>query len=260
MIKAFIAALLALGVSTAAAQAQSRLDDIVGRGTVRVGMTGDYRPFSQHDKDSDAWSGLDVDMANNLAAVLGVKLLIVQTKWADLLPDLAAGKYDVGMGGISINLARQKAAFFSAPVMRVGKTPIARCADKDRFTTIADIDKPDVKVIVNPGGTNERFDIDHLHQAKIVVFPDNNGIFDALIKGEADLMITDSIETKLQQNLHRELCAIHPDQPFDFGELGYLLPRDIVLKQYVDQWLHIAVESGTYSALLATWLGSGENK
>jgi cyclohexadienyl dehydratase len=260
MIKAFIAALLALGVCTAAAQSQSRLDEIAGRGTVRVGMTGDYRPFSLHNKDSDAWSGLDVDMANNLAAAIGVKLLIIQTSWADLLPDLAAGKYDVGMGGISINLARQKAAFFSAPLMRVGKAPIARCADKERFATIADIDKPGVKVIVNPGGTNEKFDRARLQQAEIVVFPDNNGIFDALIKGGADLMITDSIETKLQQNLHRELCAIHPDQPFDFGELGYLLPRDIVLKQYVDQWLHIAVESGTYSALLASYLGSGENK
>src|ERR1700689_3817888 len=152
MIKACIAALLALGVSAAAAQAQSRLDEIVGGGMVRVGMTGDYRPFSQRDKDSDAWSGLDVDMANNLAATIGVKLFIIQTSWADLLPDLAAGKYDVGMGGISINLARQKAAFFSAPLLRMGKTPIARCADKARFTTLADIDKPGVKVIVNPGG------------------------------------------------------------------------------------------------------------
>jgi cyclohexadienyl dehydratase len=259
VIKNCIIALLALSLATVA-NAQSRLDDIVARGTVKVGMTGDYRPFSQHNKDSDAWSGIDVDMANNLADAIGVKLQIVQTTWANLLPDLSDAKFDMGMGGISINLARQKAAFFSAPLLRVGKTPIARCADKGRFTTIADIDKPGVKVIVNPGGTNEKFDRARLHQAEIVLFPDNNGIFDTLIAGKADLMITDSIETKLQQNLHKELCAIHPDQPFDFGELGYLLPRDIVWKQYIDEWLHIVVETGTYSALLASYLGSGENK
>jgi len=35
----------------------------------------------------------------------------------------------------------------------------------------------------------------------------------------------------VQQKLHPELCAIHPDQPFDFGELAYLLPRDPVLRR-----------------------------
>jgi cyclohexadienyl dehydratase len=112
-----------------------------------------------------------------------------------------------------------------------------------------------VKVLVNPGGTNERFDRANLHQAEIVSFPDNTRIFDELAGGQGDVMITDAIETKLQQRLHTELCAIHPDQPFDFGELGYLLPRDIVLKEFVDQWLHIAVESGSWQRLLQTYLG-----
>jgi len=236
------------------AVAQSRLDDIAARGTLRVGLTGDYRPFSQRDA-AGAYTGLDVDMANNLAEALGVKLEIVPTTWGTLLPDLGEGKFDIGMGGISITLPRQRVAFFSRPVMRVGKAAIARCTDKDRFQTLADIDRPGVKVIVNPGGTNERFDRASLHQAAIVDFPDNTRIFDALAAGGADLMITDAVETKLQQKLHPGLCAIHPDQPFDFGELGYLLPRDIVLKQFVDQWLHITMENGVWPALLARYLG-----
>jgi cyclohexadienyl dehydratase len=249
-----IAFLIALFFATNAV-AQSRLDDIAARGTLRVGLTGDYRPFSQRDKDSGTYSGLDVDMAKNLAEALGVKLEIVPTTWSTLLPDLTDGKFDVGMGGISITLPRQRLAFFSQPVMRVGKAAIARCADRDRFVTLAAIDRPGVKVIVNPGGTNERFDRATLHQADIVTFPDNTRIFDELAAGHADLMITDAVETKLQQKLHPELCAIHPDQPFDFGELGYLLPRDIVLKQFIDQWLHIVMESGTWAKLEETYLG-----
>jgi cyclohexadienyl dehydratase len=246
--------LLVMSMLGQRAQAQSRLDDIVSRGTLRVGLTGDYRPFSQKPADG-GYSGLDVDMANSLAGAMGVKLEIVGTTWAALLPDLAANRFDIGMGGISITLARQKQAFFSDPVMRVGKTPIARCADKDRFATLAAIDRPGVKVIVNPGGTNEKFDRANLHQADIAGFPDNTRIFDELVAGRADVMITDSVETRLQQKLHPELCAIHPDQPFDFGELGYLLPRDIVLKQYVDLWLRVTVESGVWAKLLAAYLG-----
>jgi cyclohexadienyl dehydratase len=247
---------LVVGLLTATgAVAQSRLDDIVARGTLLVGLTGDYRPFSVRDKDSGTYSGLDVDMGGSLAAALGVRLEIVPTTWGTLLADLGSGRFDIGMGGISITLPRQRVALFSQPVMRVGKAAIARCADKARFETLAAIDRPGVKVMVNPGGTNERFDRASLHQAEIISVSDNLKIFDALAAGQGDVMITDAVETKLQQKLHPGLCAIHPDQPFDFGELGYLLPRDIVLQQFVDQWLHIVVESGTWSRLVERYLG-----
>ncbi|HBK06826.1 MAG TPA: hypothetical protein DDZ81_13300 [Acetobacteraceae bacterium] len=249
-------AVLAFCLLTATgAFAQSRLDDIVARGTLRVGLTGDYRPFSVLDKDTGAYSGIDVDMAKSLADGLGVKLEIVPTTWGTLLADIGTGKFDIGMGGISITLPRQKVALFSQPVMRVGKAAIARCADRDRFLSLSAIDRPGVKVLVNPGGTNERFDRANLRQADIVSFPDNTRIFEELANGQGDVMITDAVETKLQQKLHPDLCAIHPDQPFDFGELGYLLPRDVVFKQFVDQWLHISTENGSWTRLVETYLG-----
>ena len=70
------------------------------------------------------------------------------------------------MGGVSVTLDRQKVGFFSEPYLRDGKTPIARCADAASYQTLADIDRPEVRVIVNPGGTNERFDRAHLHEAE----------------------------------------------------------------------------------------------
>jgi len=235
------------------AQAQTVLDTILARGTVRVGLTGDYRPFSIKDA-AGKFEGLDVDMAESLAKGLGVKLEIVPTAWPTLLADLQGQKYDIGMGGISVTLERAKTAYFSAPVMRTGKTPIARCADQARFTSLAEIDKPGVRVITNPGGTNERFARANLKQAEIVVFPNNATIFDELVANHADVMMTDAVETRLQHRLHPELCAVHPDQPFDFSELAYLLPRDPALKAWVDQWLHIQSETGEQQRLLAKWL------
>jgi cyclohexadienyl dehydratase len=239
--------------AAAPARAQTVLDTILARGTLRVGLTGDYRPFSIKD-GAGAFTGLDVDMAESLAKAMGVKVEIVPTAWANLLPDLHAQKFDIGMGGISVTLDRAKTAMFSIPVMRTGKTPIARCADKDKFGTLAEIDKPGVRVITNPGGTNERFARANLKQADIVVFPNNATIFDEIIAKHADLMMTDAVETRLQQRLHPELCAIHPDQPFDFSELAYLLPRDPALKAFVDTWLHIQAETGEQGRLTAKWL------
>jgi cyclohexadienyl dehydratase len=233
---------------------KSRLDDILERGVLRVGTTGDYRPFTARDKASGAYSGFDIDMAEALGAALGVRVEFAPTSWPSLARDFDAGAFDIAMGGVSVTLERAKKGFFSAPYLREGKTPIARCADRDKYQTLADIDRPDVKVIANPGGTNERFDRAHLHAANIVLYSDNLTIFDALAKGDADLMITDASETRFQQKLHPgALCAIHPDKPFDFAEKAYWMARDEALKAFVDQWLHLSIENGAFAAVYAKW-------
>jgi cyclohexadienyl dehydratase len=245
---------LTFGHSALAQQSKSRLDEILARGTLRVGTTGDYRPFTYLDKTSAKFEGFDIDMAEALGKALGVKVEFVQTAWPNLMKDFEADKFDMAMGGVSITLDRQKKGFFTIPIMREGKTPIARCSDKGKFETIADIDKPSVHVIVNPGGTNERFARANLKAADIRVYNDNNTIFDQIAEGKADLMITDSSETLYQQKLHAgKLCAVHPDKPFDFAEKAYWLQRDVPLKAFVDQWLHIATETGQYKAIYPKW-------
>ena len=249
-----LAAALFLIAAPAHAQQSSRLDDIMKRGTLRVGMTGDYLPFSYLDKATSKFRGFDVDMAEALAKALGVKVEYVQTAWPELTRDFEADHFDIAMGGISITLERQKKGMFSTPIMREGKTPIARCSDQEKFQTLTDIDRPGVKVIANPGGTNERFDRARLHAADIVVYPDNLTIFDQLALGRADLMITDASETRFQAKLHPGvLCAIHPDQPFDFAEKAYWMAPDPALKAFVDQWLHLMKEDGEFDALFAKW-------
>ena len=255
MLRTFITLFAALALTASAhAQQQSRLDEIIGRGTLKVGMTGDYRPFTYLDKQTQKFSGFDVDMAEALGKALGVKVEFVPTAWPQLTRDFEAQKFDVAMGGVSITLDRQKKGLFSTPIMREGKTPIARCADKDKYATLADIDKPGTRVIVNPGGTNERFARANIKSAEIKVYGDNVTIFDEIAKGNADLMMTDASETRYQQKLHAGvLCAIHPDQPFDFAEKAYWLQRDEALKDFVDQWLHIAAEDGTFKKIYAAW-------
>jgi cyclohexadienyl dehydratase len=246
--------LICLAFAGPAFAENSRLDDILARGVLRVGTTGDYRPFTARDKDSGAYSGFDIDMAQALGAALGVRVEFAATSWSNLTKDFDAGAFDIAMGGVSISLERAKKGLFSAPYLREGKTPIARCADRDKYQTLADIDRPDVTVIVNPGGGNERFDRANLHAARIVDYPDNVTIFDALAKGDADLMITDASETRFQQKLHRGvLCAIHPDKPFDFAEKAYWMARDEALKAFVDQWLHLSMENGSFATTYAKW-------
>lgn len=83
---------------------------------------------------------------------------------------------------------------------------------------------------------------------------DNVTIFDEIAKGNADLMMTDSSETRYQQKQHPGvLCSVHPEKPFDFAEKAYWLQRDVALKAFVDQWLHIAAEDGSFRKIYAAW-------
>ena len=232
----------------------TRLDSIVKGGILRVGLTEDYRPFSFAEASGKV-EGIDVDMAVSLAQSLGVRLEIVKTSWSTLKSDLEANSFDIAMGGITITLDRQKIGLFSNPVFSSGKTPITHCGDEPKYETIAAIDQPGVHVIVNPGGTNERFDRAHLPKATIVPWSDNATIFDALVEGKADLMITDAVETKVQAKLHPGvLCPVHPNAPFDHSELAYWMPRDPIFAAYVNQWLNLLDLAGERQAILVRWM------
>ena len=242
-------AVTAVVASGARAQAApSLLDTVQSRGALQVCTTGDYKPFTLA-KDG-SFEGIDIELAKSLAKALGVEAKFVQTKWADLLTDMGSGKCDVAMGGISVTLDRQKKVFFSSPYLVNGKAPIVRCADKAKFQTVADIDKPETRVIVNPGGTNERFVRANFKHAKIEVFPDNVTIFNEILAGKADLMIAESIEVKVQEKAKPGLCAVNPDEPLQYGEMGYMLPRgDATFKGFVDQWLHLAKATGEFAKI-----------
>lgn len=244
----------AVSSTAAAGGAAVRLDEILARRTLRVGTTGDYPPFTFLNKETGKFEGHDIDVAAAIGKAMGVEVAFVKTSWPTLSKDFSADQFDMAVGGVSITLARQMLGYFSRPIMREGKTPITRCPDIAKFDTIAEIDQPTTQVIVNPGGTNERFARAHFKTANIRVHNDNVTIFKEIVEGKADVMVTDASETRYQQKLNPGvLCAVHPEKPFDFSEKAYWLQRDVALKEFVDQWLHIATETGEMRAIHVKW-------
>ena len=231
----------------------SRLDQVQKAGKLRVCTPGDYRPFSAPKSDG-GFEGLDVDLVRAVAKSLGAEAEFVKSSWPTLMNDFRE-KCDVAVGGISVTLDRQKQAFFSAPYMVNGKAPITKCENVSKFQTVADIDKPGVTVIENPGGSNERFARANFKTAKIVIYEDNNTIFDEILKGKADVMISESVETIVQSKLRPGLCAVNPDKPLQYGEMAWLLPRgDTAFKAWIDQWFHLAKATGDYDKVVGVWL------
>lgn len=245
---------VALLVSGTAA-AQSHLDTILSNKTLNVCTTGDYKPYSFLRPDG-AYEGLDISMAQSLAASLGAKVRWVPTQWKTLSEDFVAKQCDIALGGVSVTLKRQQIAWFAQPLDVDGKIPLVRCADKAKYQTVAQINRPAVRVIEPAGGTNEAFVHSHLPQATLRL-ADNVGIFQQLVDNQADVMITDASEALFQTQHYPSLCAINPDKPMQYGEKAYMLPRDdMSWKLYVDQWLHLSTATGEYARVKQQWLGA----
>lgn len=222
---------------------------------LRICTTGDYKPLTYRDPTTGHYTGIDIDMAADLAGYLGREPLFVPTSWPTLMADVTTpGKCDIAMGGISVTPDREEHADFTVPYLTNGKVPLVSAANADRFVSVEAIDQPGVRVIENSGGTNERFAKQNLPNAALTIWPDNTTIFDQLIIGAADVMITDAIEARYQATQHPELVAVNPEQPFTADRKAYLLPRGSTLTEQVNAWLRQALADGTFAGFYDQWI------
>jgi cyclohexadienyl dehydratase len=134
-------------------------------------------------------------------------------------------KFDLAIGGITITDARRETMLMSEGYLANGKTILCRASEAGRYQSLADIDKPEVRVMVNPGGLNEKFANENLTHATIIVHPKNEEIPSLIAEGEADVMITEITEAPYYVQTDARLAAPLLNAPFTHGEIGVLMQK-----------------------------------
>ena len=206
---------------------RGKVAEIVSRDTLFVGTTGDYRPLSFLEPATGEYWGFGIEVAKAMADELGVEIAFVKTSWPTLTADVLAQpqRFDMAIGGITITDARREIMLMSDGYLANGKTILCRAAESSRYTQLADIDKPEVRVMVNPGGLNEKFANENLTNATIIVWPNNEEIPARIAEGDADVMITEITEAPYYVQTDTRLAAPLLDQPFTHGEIGVLMQQ-----------------------------------
>ena len=218
----------ALAFSLAAAApswAGERLNQILNTKMLRVGTPGDYRPFAI--KTDAGYQGHDIDTIEAMAKELGVKIEYVPTTWPNLLKDLQANRFDVAVGGITRNVPRLRYAAMLPGYAPFGKVALVRTEDKAKFKTVQDLNQPGVRVIKNPGGTNEAFVLQNLKAAQVSTHEKNAEIPALIASGKGDVMITETYEALHYSKADPRLTAAFIDAPLTpTNWLGFMLPAE----------------------------------
>jgi cyclohexadienyl dehydratase len=206
--------------------AQPTVERIEQRGKILIGTTGDYRPLSFREPDGTYW-GFGIEMAKKIAEHLKVNIGFIPTSWPTLTADVMAEPqmFDLAIGGITITEARCATMLMSDGYLVNGKTILCRASEADRYRSLADLDKPEVRVMVNPGGLNEKFANENLTHATIIVYDKNEEIPTRVAEGMADVMITEITEAPYYVQTDPRLAAPLLKQPFTHGEIGVLMRK-----------------------------------
>ena len=238
------------GLASAEEMQAGSLERIREEGLLRVGTTGDYQPMSFLDPETNEYVGFDVSIVEDLAESLGVQIEYVETTWPSLMEDTLAGKFDLAICGITITEARKEQALMSEGYLVNGKTVLCRSEDAEKYVSLDAINSPDVKVMENPGGLNEKFARENLPDAELIIHDVNQEIPGLIAEGAADVMITEIMEAGYYVGKDSRLAAPLIHEPFTQGQLGVLMPNGAEeLLSYVNDFLEQEKESGRIDEL-----------
>lgn len=132
-----MALFLALAALPAFAEEGDLLSRIQQKGEIIIATEGAWAPWTYHD-ENDTLVGFDVEVAQAIAAKLGVTATFVETEWDGIFAGLDAQRYDIAANGVEITDERSEKYDFSTPYGYIRTALVVR-GDNDAITSFEDL-------------------------------------------------------------------------------------------------------------------------
>ncbi|MBM3601956.1 MAG: transporter substrate-binding domain-containing protein [Alphaproteobacteria bacterium] len=139
--------------SSGAAYAQSdssTLTRVKKEGTMKV-CYAQGSPESYKDPKTGEWLGAFVELANELAAWMNVKIQPVEVQWNTAVLALKRGDCDFFGSSFVYNAPRALEVTFIRPFRAKGLNAVIRKDNTKGLKTVADLNRPDIKIAVGLG-------------------------------------------------------------------------------------------------------------
>jgi polar amino acid transport system substrate-binding protein len=248
--------------STVAAEVPSA---IKSKGTLTVAADATYAPNEFIGSNGKSVEGMDPDLAKALAAVMGLKVKVVNASFDGIIPGLASGKYDLGMSSFTDTKERQKTVDF-VTYFSAGTSFYVKAQGGPTINTLADLCGHSVGV---ERGTTQAADATAQNTkcktagksgVKVSVFPDQNAANLAISSGRAQVGMADSPVAAYivkQSNGQFKLTG----SSYNTAPYGIAIPKGNGMTKPILGALKVLMSNGQYKAILSKWnIASGAIK
>ena len=248
-IKKFIIPLFFFFLSTSVF-AESRLQNILKTGELRVGTTGDWNPMTIKDPSTNEYKGFEIEVVSELALDMGVELVIIPTEWKTLVNGIVSNKYDISTSA-SLSAKRALTTGYSDSYFKLATVPLTLKKNLDIFQNWDDINKKSVKVAVTLGTTQEQQAKQLFPKATLNIIESPARDFQEVLAGRSQVHITSNIEAATLVKQYPEMAIIPVKKPKFPTPLAWLTPQnDQILINYLNHWIAIKTSQGFFDKLM----------
>jgi polar amino acid transport system substrate-binding protein len=180
-------AAVALSLFSSAASAGT-IEDIRARGVLRIPAILNEVPYFNKDPRTGDWSGFVIDMANDIAKTLGVKLEVVESSWSNAILDVQSGKVDMAFA-VTATPVRAMSVSFSAPTYY---NSFVLVSAKDEITGKSwnELNDPKYTFAVDMGSSQDLMTKQYLPKANILRFKTRDEAIIAVTTGKAQALVS----------------------------------------------------------------------
>ncbi len=228
---------------------------IKAKGTLVVASEAEYAPNEFIAPDGHTVIGMDPDMVKAIAAVLGLKVKVVNSTFEAIIPGLAAGRYDIGASSFTDTKEREKTVDFVTYIL-VGESFLTKTNGGPKVNTLADLCGHKVSV---EKGTVELEEAEKQNTKckaagkpiTLLIFPGQNDANLALSSGRAEIDYADSPIIAYQ--VRKLGVSVRSSPTFGAAPYGLALPKGNGMAKPVLEALKVLMANGTYTAILKKW-------
>lgn len=242
----------AVGVDSAAVALLP--DDIKNSGKLVIGIDPTYAPNEYKDESGNP-IGWDVDLANEMAAKLGLKADYQISGFDKIIPSITGGTYDIGVSSFTDNAEREKQVdfvnYYNAGIQwaqPIGKNvdPANACGltVAVQATTVEETDELPAKSKACTDAGKAAINI--------LKFDKQDEATNALVLGRADAMSADSPITQYAVSQQSDKIELAGD-PFDVAPYGIAVNKGSQLTKAIQAALQSMMDDGSYKKILDKW-------
>jgi ABC-type amino acid transport substrate-binding protein len=245
------------GLRPQPAAPDTRIQEILARGSLRVGVSADLPPLALRDEQGRV-VGFEIDIVQALADAMGLELSLDVRPFPELLPALERGETDMAIAGLTMTPERNARVAFAGPYFVSGTSLLTRNREISEVQELRALDVAGRRYAVLASTTSETFARELLRNSQIIATPDYDSAVQLLLDGQVDALLADQLICSLELWRRPDAGLIALETAFTVEPLGIALPPDAPLwLNLVENYLDTLDHTGMLASFKAKWLADG---